>query len=99
VSSPPAADEPLRLTVRVHPGASRTRVGGRYGDGEPPVLVVRVTARPVDGRANEAVRAALADAFGIRPGEVTLTAGASARLKVFDLVGADPNRLAALLDS
>ena len=93
------ADEPLRLTVRVQPGASRTRVGGRYGEGEPPVLVVRVPARPIEGRANEAVRVALADAFDIRTAQVTLTAGASARLKVFDLAGADPSRLTELLDS
>lgn len=89
----------LRLTVRAQPGASRTKVGGRYGDAEPPVLVVKVSARPVDGRANEAVRQALAKAFGIRARAITLTSGESARLKVFELVGADPGRLAELLNS
>ena len=63
------------------------------------MLVVRVSARPVDGRANEAVRAALAEAFDLRRQQVTLTAGASARLKVFDLVGRRPDRLAELLDT
>jgi uncharacterized protein YggU (UPF0235/DUF167 family) len=90
---------PLRVSVRAQPGAARTRVGGRHGDAEPPVLVVRVSAPPVDGRANEAVRAALADAFGLRPSAVTLVSGASSRSKVFDLVGGDPAVLEALLTS
>lgn len=92
-------DRVLRLTVRVQTGAARSRVGGRYGDGDPPVLVVRVSAPPVDGRANEAVRAALAEAFGLRPSAVELRHGASARLKVFDLEGADPTRLDTLLSA
>ena len=88
----------LRLTVRVQPGASRTTVGGRYGNDDPPVLVVKVAAKPVDGRANQAVREALADAFGLRVAAVTLRMGETARLKVFDLDGADPARLVELLE-
>jgi uncharacterized protein YggU (UPF0235/DUF167 family) len=90
--------EPLRVTVRVRPGASRPKVGGRYGEGEPPVLVVAVSAPPVDGKANDAVRAALAEAFHLKSSAVTLQVGASSRLKVFDLDGADPARLVELLD-
>jgi hypothetical protein len=48
VSGPGVEGAPLRVTVRVQPGASRAKVGGRYGDGEPPVLVVKVAARPVE---------------------------------------------------
>ena len=51
----------MRLTIRVKPGASRSAVGGGYGD--PPALVVAVHAQPVDGKANEAVVAAIADAL------------------------------------
>jgi uncharacterized protein YggU (UPF0235/DUF167 family) len=90
---------PLRVSVRAQPGAARAKAGGRYGVAEPPVLVVRVSAPPVDGRANEAVRAALADAFGLRPSAVTLVSGASSRSKVFDLVGGEPAVLDALLGS
>jgi uncharacterized protein len=88
----------LRITARVQPGASRTRVGGRYGHDDPPVLVVKVAAKPVDGRANQAVREALAAAFGLRVAAVTLRVGETARLKVFDLEGADPARLVELLE-
>jgi uncharacterized protein YggU (UPF0235/DUF167 family) len=92
------AEGPLRVTVRVQPGASRPKVGGRYGESEPPVLLVKVSAPPVDGKANEAVRAALADAFDLKGSAVTLQSGPSSRLKVFALEGADPSRLAELLD-
>lgn len=79
----------MRIRVRVRPGASRTAVGGAYDDGDAsgPALVVRVAARPVDGAANAAVRAAVAEAFGLRPRDVHLVAGHQGRLKVLDVDG------------
>ena len=44
----------MRVTVRVRPGASRTRVGGSFGDGAQRALVVAVSARAVDGAATQA---------------------------------------------
>jgi uncharacterized protein YggU (UPF0235/DUF167 family) len=72
----------MRVTVRVKPGASRTGVGGDH-DG---ALVVRVTARAVDGKATEAALRALAAALGVRRGDVSLATGASSRTKVVDVV-------------
>src|ERR1035437_33341 len=86
----------VRIKVRVHPGSSRNRVGGRYGEG---VLVVRVTAHALDGRANRAVEDALAEAFGVVHGSVRLLSGARARTKVFEVDGADSAVLAALIES
>jgi hypothetical protein len=87
----------LRVAVRAYPGAPQTSVGGRYGIGEPPVLIVRVRPPAVDGKANEAVLRALAEAFGLRRSDVTLASGASGRLKIVALEGADPETLARLL--
>lgn len=88
----------LRLPVRVKPGASRTSVGGRHGAA---ALVVSVTARPVDGRANHAVLDAVAAAFGVRRSAVTLLTGRTARDKTLFVAG-EPAllraRLEALLD-
>ena len=71
----------VRVTIRVRPGASRTKVGGSYGD-DPPQLVVAVNAPPVDGAANESVMRAVASALGVRPNRVSLVSGHTARTKV-----------------
>jgi uncharacterized protein len=87
----------VRVTVRVHPGAPAEVVGGRYGDSEPPVLVVRVTARAVDGRATAAVLTALARAFGVARRDVHLVTGERSRTKVIEVSGGGPGALAGLL--
>lgn len=76
-------DEGLRVAVRVKPGASRTAVGGRHGD----ALVVAVTAKPVAGKATEAVLRAVAEAFGVSRSSVTLVAGGASRDKVIGIAG------------
>lgn len=84
----------VRVTVRVKPGASRTRVGGCYGDGE---LVVAVNARAVDGKATEACLRAVADALGVSRRSVTLHSGTTRRTKVVDVLG-DRAELSARLE-
>jgi uncharacterized protein (TIGR00251 family) len=84
---------PLRVTVRVRPGAGRTLVGGSHGD----ALVVRVAAPAGDGRATEAALRALADAFGVRRSSVTLVTGATSRTKVVDVDGGSSDVLRRLL--
>jgi len=69
----------------VRPGASRTEVGGDH-DG---ALVVRVSARAVDGKATEAALRALAAALQVRPADVRLVHGATSRTKVVEIAGFD----------
>lgn len=69
----------IRVPVRVKPGASRARVGGRYGDDQ---LVVAVNAPPVDGAANDAVLGAVAKALAVRPRQVSIATGHTSRSKV-----------------
>jgi hypothetical protein len=82
----------VRFAVRVKPGARKEAVGGTHGG----ALVVAVAAPAVEGKANEAVRRALATAFGVRRQEVTLVTGERGRDKVVELPG-DPARLTELL--
>jgi uncharacterized protein YggU (UPF0235/DUF167 family) len=93
----------LTVPVRVKPGASRARVGGRHDGPYGPAVVIAVHAPAVDGRATEAARRALADALGVRSGAVSLKAGAASRDKLFSVNAdgtADLNdRVTALRDA
>jgi hypothetical protein len=69
------------VTVRVRPGSSRTEIAGEQ-DG---VLIVRVTAPPVDGKANKAVCKLLAKHYGLAPSKVEIVRAHNARDKVVRL--------------
>lgn len=82
----------MRFAVRVRPGARREVVGGSHGG----ALVVAVAAPAVEGKANDAVRTALATAFGVRKRDVVIVVGERGRNKVVELPD-DPERLQELL--
>ena len=84
----------IRIAVRVRPGASRTKVGGAYGD--PPQLAVAVNSPPVDGAANEAVVKAVATALGLRPARVSVISGQMSRSKVLALEVAEGDEATVL---
>lgn len=69
--------ERLSFTIRVTPRASGNAVGGERNG----ALLVRVSAPPVDGRANDAVVELLADALGLPRSAVRVEQGTGARTK------------------
>jgi hypothetical protein len=75
----------ITLRVRVQPRASRDALGGER-DG---ALVVRLTAPPVEGAANEALARFLGKALGVAPSAVRVVTGASGRNKVVSVAGLD----------
>src|ERR1700756_1519173 len=75
-----------RLRLRVSPGSGRAEVVGRYGD----AWKGRVTARPEQGRANEAVVRLMADTFALPLSAVTIVSGHGARDKIVELAGVGP---------
>ena len=74
---------PVRVCLRVNPGASRAEIVGRHGD----AWKVRVTAPPDRGRANEAVVALLADTLAVDRSDVTLVSGHASRDKIVEIGG------------
>lgn len=77
----------VTLTVRAQPGAKKTAIIGIYGDGDAAQLKIAVHAPPVEGRANGALIAFLAETFGVPKRSVELVSGEFSRSKVFLLRG------------
>jgi uncharacterized protein (TIGR00251 family) len=77
----------MELRVRVTARASRDELAG-LRDG---VLHVRVSAPPVDGRANQAVTRLIAKAVGVGRTSVTVIKGERSRDKVVAIEGAEPD--------
>lgn len=73
----------MRIVVHVTPKSGRDEVAGWRG-GE---LSVKVTAPPEGGKANAAVIAVLASAFGVPKSAVRVVRGASSRHKMFEVDG------------
>jgi len=71
----------LKITVKIKPGSSREKVE-KAGEAD---YSVRVTARPVDGKANEAAIKALAGYFGVSRSKVTLVRGHTSKIKIFEI--------------
>jgi uncharacterized protein (TIGR00251 family) len=74
-----------RVRLRVSPGARRSEIAGRYGEG----WKVRVSAPAEDGRANDAVLALLAERLQLPRRSLTIVSGHSARDKVVEMAGID----------
>jgi uncharacterized protein (TIGR00251 family) len=77
------------VSVRVQPRARRDELAGER-DG---AVLVRVTAPPVDGRANDAACRLIARHLRIAPSRVSVVRGASARDKLVEVEGIDAGAL------
>ena len=87
----------LVLSCYLQPRASRNEITGEH-DG---ALRIRITAAPVDGKANEALLRFLASEFAVPLKQVQLESGDSSRRKRIRIQrpGAIPPIVAALLDT
>jgi len=70
--------EKLLLNIRVQPRASRDEIVGPHGE---EALKVRITAPPVEGKANAHLIHFLASAFGVPRSQLSLLGGDSSRSK------------------
>lgn len=67
----------LTLDLQIQPGAARDEFVGAHGER----LKVRITAPPVEGRANRHLVDYLAEAFGVPRSRITLVRGETGRAK------------------
>lgn len=72
----------MLVSVRVIPRSSKNALAWEEG-----ILKVRLTAPPVDGAANEALVAFLADQLGLPRRAITIVRGATARRKTVEIAG------------
>ena len=71
------------IAVRVQPRAARDEIAGERAG----ALVVRLTAPPVEGRANDALCRLLAKRLGVGRSRVGVVRGAASRDKVVRIEG------------
>jgi uncharacterized protein len=85
--------EGVTLAVRAQPGAKKTAIAGVYGEGAAAQLKIAVHAPPIEGRANEALIAFLAEHFSLPRRNIVLVSGEFSRSKVFLLRGIEIGRV------
>ncbi len=73
----------VRITVRAHPNAPRSEVIG-LSDG---VWHIRVSAPPVEGKANARLVEFLSDTLGVLRSAITVSSGRSGRTKLIAISG------------
>lgn len=69
------------IHVRVVPNAKQTEVAGREGD----TWKIRLSAPPVEGRANEALVRFLSEALDIAPSFIRIVRGFSSKTKTVEI--------------
>jgi len=85
-------DGVVSFAVRVQPRSSRDEIAGEYQD----ALKIRLTAPPVDDRANEALRKFLAARLKLPLAAVRIASGARSRTKRVEIKGITSAAIRAL---
>jgi len=83
------------IQVRVIPRSSRNKVSGKEGG----VYRIKITAAPVEGAANRALRDFLAGRLGLAKRDVEIVSGERARTKRIRVAGLTPAQVDAILSS
>lgn len=78
------------LAVRITPRASRNEISEILSDG---TVKIRLTAPPVEGKANLALVDFLSDVIGVPPSQIEIVAGATGRDKLVSVLDMDAETL------
>ncbi len=71
----------LILTLYIQPGAKHTAVVGLHGN----ALKIKLSAPPIEGKANKALLKFLAERFQVPLRQVSLKQGAQSRCKIVEI--------------
>ncbi len=74
------------ITVRVTPRANRDEISGIDEDG---TVRIRLTAPPIDGKANQALVKLIAKVLDVSPSQIEIVGGLSGRDKLIVILGLD----------
>jgi uncharacterized protein len=85
-------DDAVIFQVRVQPRSSRDAVAGEFEG----ALKIRLTAPPVDDRANEALCRFLAECLNVPPSAVKILSGWKSRTKRVEVQGIAASQISAL---
>lgn len=72
----------MLIKIRVLPRSSRNEVVGEMADG---TIKVKLTAPPVDGKANEALIKLLSDHFDVSKNKITIIKGLTNKNKTIEI--------------
>ena len=86
-------DGAVTFRLRVQPRAARDAVAGEHNG----AIKLRISAPPVDGKANEACRRLLARLVGVSPSSIEIIAGSSSKDKVVRVHNVTVERIRRLL--
>ena len=78
--------KPNILKVYLQPKSSRNEIVGPYRDG----IKVKITAPPVEGKANEGLIRFLAKAWSLAPSSIEIVRGHHTREKILRIQGTIP---------
>jgi uncharacterized protein (TIGR00251 family) len=92
-----AVADGVTLAVRAQPGAKKTAVVGVYGEGAAMQLKIAVQAPPVEGKANLALVAFLAELFELSKNRAEIVSDELSRSKVFLWRGVSLERAQTML--
>lgn len=84
--------EEISLKVYLQPRSSKNEIVGPYRDG----IKVRVTAAPVQGKANEALLRLMAKEFGVPLSSIEIVRGHRSREKILRIAASLDQELKAL---
>ncbi|MBI1961480.1 MAG: YggU family protein [Parcubacteria group bacterium] len=72
---------PQRITIKITPRSKENKIVGLKNG----ILRVRIAAPPVEGKANRALVAFLADAWGVSKSSIRIVRGETSREKVLEV--------------